>query len=202
MADLGCARRVNDLKNNGNLKQSWQSIGGTPLWMAPEVLRNEGLDFAADIWSLGCMVIEMATGRAPWGNKISNAAATLLKIACSNEKPHFPTQFSKKGFDFLAKCLERKPEKRLSAEELLNHPFISGNAKKNSTEECASSPSSILDFKDEYDSDESDSPDEDEFQCRNPFSTRHCGNRYRLVRRLEPETDFWSSRDWITVRSS
>lgn len=128
LPDLGCARRVNDLKNNGNLKQSWQSIGGTPLWMAPEVLRNEGLDFATDIWSLGCMVIEMATG-------ISNGAATLLKIACSNEKPHFPTQFFKKVLDFLAKCLERKPEKRWSAEELLNHTFISGNAKKNSTEE-------------------------------------------------------------------
>ncbi|KDO43268.1 hypothetical protein CISIN_1g042809mg [Citrus sinensis] len=135
LPDLGCARRVNDLKNNGNLKQSWQSIGGTQLWMAPEVLRNEGLDFATDIWSLGCMVIEMATGRPPWGDKISNAAATLLKIACSNEKPHFPTQFFKKVLDFLAKCLERKPEKRWSAEELLNHTFISGNAKKNSTEE-------------------------------------------------------------------
>lgn len=156
LPDLGCARRVNDLKNNGNLKQSWQSIGGTPLWMAPEVLRNEGLDFATAIWSLGCMVIEMATG-------ISNGAATLLKIACSNEKPHFPTQFFKKVLDFLAKCLERKPEKRWSAEELLNHLFISGNAKKNSTEECACSPSSILDFKDECDSDESNSPDEDEF---------------------------------------
>lgn len=163
LPDLGCARRVNDLKNNGNLKQSWQSIGGTPLWMAPEVLRNEGLDFATDMWSLGCMVIEMATGRPPWGDKISNAAATLLKIACSNEKPHFPTQFFKKVLDFLAKCLERKPEKRWSAEELLNHTFISGNAKKNSTEECACSPSSILDFKDECDSDESNSPDEDEF---------------------------------------
>ncbi|KAJ6326731.1 hypothetical protein OIU78_013756 [Salix suchowensis] len=91
--------------------------------MAPEVLRKEGLDFASDIWSLGCTVIEMATGRPPWGYKASDPMAVVLKIAFSSERPKFPAHLSEEGMDFLAKCLERDPESRWTAEELLDHPF-------------------------------------------------------------------------------
>ncbi|KAK4339863.1 hypothetical protein RND71_041325 [Anisodus tanguticus] len=50
LADFGGAKRINDIKVTGstNTKSLSKSIGGTPLWMAPEILRNEGLDFAAD----------------------------------------------------------------------------------------------------------------------------------------------------------
>ncbi|KAK6159670.1 hypothetical protein DH2020_003051 [Rehmannia glutinosa] len=74
LSDFGFAKKISDENVNGNKmsSQCCNGIGGTPLWMAPEVLRNEGLDFAADIWSLGCTVIEMATGRPPWGGDGSN----------------------------------------------------------------------------------------------------------------------------------
>lgn len=39
---------------------------GTPNWIAPEILRGEGYTRFADIWSVGCTVIEMLTGRPPW----------------------------------------------------------------------------------------------------------------------------------------
>ncbi|KAK3183504.1 hypothetical protein Dsin_030790 [Dipteronia sinensis] len=174
LADFGCSKRLlNDRKiSNGESIHSWKSIGGSPLWMAPEVLRNEGLDFASDIWSLGCLVIEMATGIPPWnGLSVSNPMAAVLKIACGNEKPQLPTGFSQEGLDFLEKCLERNQEQRWTAEELLNHPYISGKFPMNSRKECACSPSSILDFRIQeggYDSDET----RDEFPGRNPFSNR------------------------------
>jgi len=95
---------------------SWQSIGGTPLWMAPEVLRDEGMDFASDLWSLGCTVVEMGTGRPPWSDdEISNPMAAVLKIACSSGKPKFPTKFSNEGVDFLDKCFKRDPKRRWTA---------------------------------------------------------------------------------------
>ncbi|KAK1549956.1 hypothetical protein Q3G72_011192 [Acer saccharum] len=202
LADFGCSKRLNDRKiSNGESIHSWKSIGGTPLWMAPEVLRNEGLDFASDIWSLGCLVIEMATGIPPWnGLNVSNPMAAVLKIACGNEKPQLPTGFSQEGLDFLEKCLERNPEQRWTAEELLNHPYISGKFPMNSRKECGCSPSSILDFRIHeggYDSDDS----RNEFLGRNPFSTRCFEEKNRMVETQEAENDFESSEDWITVRS-
>ena len=199
LADFGCAKRLKDLDRNGKFAYSWQSVGGTPLWMAPEVLRKEGLDFASDIWSLGCAVIEMATGRPPWGCKASNPMAVVLKIACSNERPNFPVHFSEEGMDFLDKCLERNPESRWTAEELLDHPFITGNSQK----KYVCSPASVLDnigtYEEDYDSDESGNPDE---HLRwNPFSMRNCGKPKIIAMRQHADNDSVSSGDWITVRS-
>ena len=46
------------------------SLTGTPMYMSPEVIRNNkrGRHGAMDIWSLGCVVLECATGRKPWSN--------------------------------------------------------------------------------------------------------------------------------------
>lgn len=52
----------NGLENN--------SLTGTPMYMSPEVIKNDkrGRHGAMDIWSLGCVVLEFATGRKPWSN--------------------------------------------------------------------------------------------------------------------------------------
>ncbi|XP_050210664.1 mitogen-activated protein kinase kinase kinase 17-like [Mercurialis annua] len=190
LADFGCAKRIKNTENNEKLANSCQDIGGTPLWMAPEVLRKEGLYFASDIWSLGCTVIEMATGKNPWSGQVSDPMATVLKIACSDEKPEFPTDFSEEGLDFLDKCLDRNPDRRWTAVELLDHPFVCQKLHK----KIATSPSSVFDIgisEIGYDSDELESPFRDDFRGRNPFSSRH----------YFAESDFCSSEEWITVRS-
>ncbi|KAF2293934.1 hypothetical protein GH714_005802 [Hevea brasiliensis] len=86
----------------------------------------------------------------------------VLKIAYSHEKPQFPTHYSEEGLDFLAKCLERNPKMRWSADELLDNPFIYGKSQRKFTR----SPASAFDvgiFDEAYDSDESESSQEDEF---------------------------------------
>ncbi|CAH9130761.1 unnamed protein product [Cuscuta epithymum] len=167
-------------------------FGGSPLWMAPETLRNEGIFCASDIWSLGCTVIEMATGQLPWAGKISNnPTAALLRIACSEDRPNFPTHFSKEGLDFLEKCLDRDPRRRWKAEELLHHPFVSPKSKVNvectSSPYSSSSPASVLD-KSVFPEDE----DEPSPHVKIPFSI--------LCEKIKFEEEEQQSEDWITVR--
>lgn len=99
---------------------------GTPMYMSPEVIRgsSQGRHGAVDIWSLGCVILEMATGRRPWAS-LDNEWAIMYNIAQGNP-PQLPTkdQLSELGIDFLKKCFERDPAKRASAVELLQHPWI------------------------------------------------------------------------------
>ncbi|BFZ60124.1 Suppressor of Sensor Kinase (SLN1) [Saitoella coloradoensis] len=102
------------------------SMTGTPMYMSPEVITgsSSGRKGAMDIWSLGCCVLEMATGRRPWAN-LDNEWAIMYHIAASRQ-PDLPTpeQLSQVGQDFLLSCFERDPEKRNTAAELLQHPWI------------------------------------------------------------------------------
>ncbi|KAF2182255.1 Ssk2-type MAP kinase [Zopfia rhizophila CBS 207.26] len=103
-----------------------KSMTGTPMYMSPEVIRgsNMGRHGAVDIWSLGCVILEMATGRRPWAS-LDNEWAIMYNIAQGNP-PQLPTrdQLSDQGIDFLQKCFERDPSKRASAAELLQHDWI------------------------------------------------------------------------------
>ncbi|GER29237.1 protein kinase [Striga asiatica] len=185
LADFGCARVV------------WSSdekpFGGTPLWMAPEVLRNERLDFAADIWSLGCTVIEMATGRPPWGGDAwdHNPMGVMVKIAKGDGLPEFPRGFSNEGLDFLSKCLRRDPRERWTSERLLDHPFVSSGKGSGVV-----SPTSVLDVAISYNSDDDSDLCDDEFVGRVSLLEKLCFYEKKCWGK-----DLEGSDDWITVRS-
>ncbi|KAH6898504.1 hypothetical protein B0T10DRAFT_453833 [Thelonectria olida] len=103
-----------------------RSMTGTPMYMSPEVIKGEnpGKAGAVDIWSLGCVILEMATGRRPWHN-LDNEWAIMYNIAQGNP-PQLPTpdQLSPEGIDFLKKCFIRDPRTRATAVELLQHEWI------------------------------------------------------------------------------
>lgn len=103
-----------------------KSMTGTPMYMSPEVIKGEnpGHTGSVDIWSLGCVILEMATGRRPWAN-LDNEWAIMYNIAQGNP-PQLPStdQLSETGIDFLKRCFARDPKKRSSAVELLQHDWI------------------------------------------------------------------------------
>lgn len=103
-----------------------KSMTGTPMYMSPEVIKGEnpGKAGSVDVWSLGCVILEMATGRRPWAN-LDNEWAIMYNIAQGNP-PQLPSldQLSPSGIDFLTKCFARDPKQRPSAIELLQHEWI------------------------------------------------------------------------------
>ncbi|XP_039934090.1 serine/threonine-protein kinase 10 [Hirundo rustica] len=123
LADFGVSAK------NVKTLQKRDSFIGTPYWMAPEVVMCETMkdtpyDYKADIWSLGITLIEMAQIEPP--HHELNPMRVLLKIAKS-EPPTLscPSKWSLEFRDFLKKALDKNPETRPSAAQLLEHPFVS-----------------------------------------------------------------------------
>lgn len=117
LADFGVSEQL-----QSGMKESTDYVG-SPLFMAPEVIKKSGYNSKADIWSLGITMIEMADGRPP--NTDLKSMADLNKII---ERPSAtvltPEKYSSEFNDFIAKCLTKDPELRPSAMELLAHPFV------------------------------------------------------------------------------
>ncbi|XP_023006461.1 mitogen-activated protein kinase kinase kinase NPK1 isoform X2 [Cucurbita maxima] len=120
LADFGASKKVVELATINGAK----SMKGTPYWMAPEVILQTGHSFSADIWSVGCTVIEMATGKPPWSQQYQEVAA-LFHIGNTKSHPPIPEHLSAEAKDFLLKCLQEEPNSRPTASDLLQHPFVS-----------------------------------------------------------------------------
>eukprot|EP00931_Biecheleriopsis_adriatica_P121615 TRINITY_DN96677_c0_g1_i2.p1 TRINITY_DN96677_c0_g1~~TRINITY_DN96677_c0_g1_i2.p1 ORF type:complete len:481 (+),score=77.83 TRINITY_DN96677_c0_g1_i2:53-1495(+) len=115
LSDFGCSKR--------NQETLSHTLKGSILWMAPEVVKSVGYGRTADIWSFGCVLIEMGSAQPPWG-KIDNPMQAMYKIGMSEETPALPEQLSDLCLDFARCCLQRDPRARLSSVELLEHPFV------------------------------------------------------------------------------
>uniref|UniRef100_A0A8C8K5P1 Mitogen-activated protein kinase kinase kinase 4 n=1 Tax=Oncorhynchus tshawytscha TaxID=74940 RepID=A0A8C8K5P1_ONCTS len=122
LGDFGCSVKLN---NAQTMPGEVNSTMGTAAYMAPEVItraKGEGHGRAADIWSLGCVLIEMVTGKRPW-HEYEHNFQIMYKVGMGH-KPPIPDKLSTEGKDFLGHCLESEPKRRWTASTLLDHPFV------------------------------------------------------------------------------
>jgi mitogen-activated protein kinase kinase kinase 17/18 len=155
LTDFGCARPAGG---------STRPVGGTPAFMAPEVARGQEQGPAADVWALGCMVVELATGRAPWSDvDEDDLLAALHRIGYTDDVPEVPAWLSPEAKDFLAGCFERRAAARPTAAQLAAHPFVVASAaaaiRGPAKQEVVPSPKSTL-HDAFWDSDAEDEADE------------------------------------------
>jgi len=115
IADFGCSRWIQP--GEAALENS---VAGSVFWMAPELFRGRGkLTTTSDIWSLGCCVLEMATGSPPWFEKrFDNILQACHVIANTEELPAIPAELSKQASMLICVCLKRNPQERPTALEL------------------------------------------------------------------------------------
>uniref|UniRef100_A0A915AFT3 Protein kinase domain-containing protein n=1 Tax=Parascaris univalens TaxID=6257 RepID=A0A915AFT3_PARUN len=117
IGDFGSAKRLQTI-----CSQQSASFIGTPHYMAPEVvLGKSAYGRKADIWSVGCTLLEMLTGAPPWHGL--EPMAVIFNIAYQHPKYQLPPSTESTLSQLLTVLLERAPDKRPSAVDLLNnHP--------------------------------------------------------------------------------
>lgn len=90
ISDFGISKKTDDIYGN----DSSNSMQGTVFWMAPEVIQSQGQGYSAkvDIWSLGCVVLEMFAGRRPWSRE--EAIGAIFKLGSLGQAPPIPEDVS------------------------------------------------------------------------------------------------------------
>ncbi|GMN61468.1 hypothetical protein TIFTF001_030554 [Ficus carica] len=125
IADFGLAKEASEAA----LESKKYAFCGTPDYMPPEsVALFYKYETSMDIWSLGCVVLVMFTGKSIWSGtdgKPLDREEIIQILASTETMPEIPKEMSETGKDFLGKCLQRDPSKRWSAQKLLDHPYVS-----------------------------------------------------------------------------
>lgn len=115
LSDFGCSKRTSDTLS--------KSMRGSIPWMAPEVIQQSGYGRMADIWSFGCVLVEMGTAKHPWGH-FDNPIAAMRRIGMSEDTPPLPEGISEPCREFIISCLRRDKTQRPTARELLQFQFV------------------------------------------------------------------------------
>lgn len=121
LADFGLSKMIEKVGSKTNLATSC----GSPYWMAPEIFWGEGYGRKADIWSLGCTVVEMLTGKPPLGHLEPHAA--MFSIGSKPLNLTLPGSVSNEAKRFIKAALTWKPAERPWSYQLQSYAFISNS---------------------------------------------------------------------------
>ncbi|CAG8492592.1 75_t:CDS:2 [Paraglomus brasilianum] len=126
ISDFGISKKSDHAFAYDNISN--MSLQGTIFWMAPEVFTN-GYNAKVDIWGLGCVELEMFTGKRPW-EKFTDVAA-MYQLGTEKKAPPISDKIkmSAEARDMLDKCFIIEPELRPTAAELSEHPFAKEDPK-------------------------------------------------------------------------
>jgi len=198
IADFGLAKRASE--------KTGCQLRGTPLHMSPEIIAGGEAEPPADIWALGCAVVEMVSGMPAWGcSPECDVSALLYRIGVAGETPEIPRNLCPEGKDFLEKCFAKDPKERWTARMLLDHPFLSGLSDPccshcDDDEPASASPRCPFEFSD-WESTEASSSS----SMIEPFNP-HGFAQDSILRRFEQlggdeMVPHWSDEDgWVNIR--
>ncbi|KAG5642465.1 hypothetical protein DXG03_002775, partial [Asterophora parasitica] len=124
ISDFGISKQAEDILQ----VRAFTGMRGTIYWMAPEMLdsdKKKGYDVKVDIWSVGCVVLEMWTAKRPWYGEVE-IWPVMIKLSQEKLPPPLPTDLvlSEKASDFRHQCFQIDPHDRPSAAQLQAHPYL------------------------------------------------------------------------------
>lgn len=119
LADFGVASRLSEIATEDDPMAI--AVVGTPYWMAPEVIELAPVGSAADIWSVGCLALELLTGAPPYFDL--QPVSALFRIV-RDPVPPLPDSLSLQMRDFLLLCFQKDPAKRPDAQAMRSHPWL------------------------------------------------------------------------------
>lgn len=120
LTDFGISRILETSQNYAH------TFIGSRIYMSPERIKGNNYSYPSDIWSLGLVIYELATGKEPYGEG-NDFLTQIAKIVEEPEPRLDPNIFSKEFCDFIEKTVKKEEEKRANVDELLKHPWILGH---------------------------------------------------------------------------
>ncbi|CAL9231778.1 unnamed protein product [Arabidopsis halleri] len=118
ISDFGISLEVGEIPDHWKIEYPFV---GTPNYMPPESLHDGVAQKTLDLWSLGCLVLEMYVGKKPW---LGFNPDDFVSILSNGNAPEIPESLPCDAREFIQTCFARNPKERGTASELLSHRFL------------------------------------------------------------------------------